>query len=148
MIENIWPCASHLALSIEPAWLGWVAVFIGPVTLLFGGAAYFKLDNRYETKDDAIEKALRLKNEHEEAVKRLEAADIENAKAIKEVADTFKAAHEAIRVSLGNVRNDMNSGFTNITNTVNAGVLSLTAEVAEMRGRLAGAAGFHNKPDQ
>ncbi len=112
------------------------------LVLVVGALFYFKGDNRWERREEAATKAKALAREHEDTVKRLEAADIENRHAIEKLSDATREQHEQLRASLHAFRNDVNAGFLNVNKTVTDGILKISTEVAEMRGRVSGAHGL------
>lgn len=130
-----------LALSFEPAWLGYVAVFLGPAAIVFTGWVYSQFDKRYERKDTAEEKAVAVAKARQEEVEHLKAADARIEALVGELSATVKAQDQAAQISISSLRSEMNTGFEKIRETITVGFLALTKDVAQMQGRLAGAAG-------
>ncbi len=123
-----------LADAFQQPWVAWAALLSGPSAFIILCVLQVINDKRYQRKE-----------EHDSVVKRLEQADRENMRAIEKLQESTTLQHETLRTSLHNLRGDMNSGFLNITQVVNDGILKISTEVAETRGRIAGSSRDHNK---
>lgn len=127
-----------LAFTIEP---GWASLIGTGVIALVGIVFHFYGDARWVRKPDAETKAVAAKEALDREVKELKEADAQVKKAIEELAATVKDQDTTARADMTSLRREMNEGLTGIKDAVNAGILALTKEVSEMRGRLAGANG-------
>jgi hypothetical protein len=124
----------ELIAIVLPEWISWMGVVSGPLAIVLGGFLFFKLDGRYELKTAAVTKVEELKN-----------VDTEIKEMVEKLAHTVDVH---VRTSIANdttIRAEMSKGFADVTKTINDAAISLTKDVAQMQGRLAGAGGVHLK---